>query len=191
MSDFQDRLGRYIQDELDPEIGHYSELVETCHPVERVHYTDIRNRLRSVRTVLQGLNEGSPETAEERAKSYLDGEIGPGASRHRESARGREGTILGLHYSELADALGGVRGTVYPLLPLDNAGIESIPDDPGKFVTLEEAAAALGRDPEDLERLISSGDIRAYREGRIMRLRASDVRAVYRDLFGDEEETGS
>lgn len=58
-----------------------------------------------------------------------------------------------------------------------------------EYFSFDKALQKLSLDEEDLKRLISAGEIRAFREGSRMRLRAEDVQRVARDL-GIGEEVG-
>lgn len=58
-----------------------------------------------------------------------------------------------------------------------------------EYLSFENALRKLSLEEEDLKRLISAGEIRAFREGSRMRLRAEDVERVARDL-GIGEEVG-
>lgn len=51
-----------------------------------------------------------------------------------------------------------------------------------EFYSFEKALTDLSLDEEDLKRLISAGEIRAFRDGSKMRLRADDVQRVAQDL---------
>ncbi|MFQ5693740.1 MAG: hypothetical protein ACE5IM_11930 [Nitrospinota bacterium] len=54
------------------------------------------------------------------------------------------------------------------------------------FFSFEKALDKLSLEEEDLKRLISAGEIRAFRDGSRMRLRAEDVARVAHDLGIDE-----
>jgi excisionase family DNA binding protein len=54
------------------------------------------------------------------------------------------------------------------------------------FFSFEEALEALRLKEEELKRLVSEGEIRAFREGETMKLRRRDVEALRSELLGDE-----
>ncbi|HEX9794377.1 MAG TPA: hypothetical protein VGC54_10380 [Planctomycetota bacterium] len=58
-----------------------------------------------------------------------------------------------------------------------------------EYFSFDKAIAKLSLDEEDLKRLISAGEIRAFRDGSKMRLRAEDVSRVAKDL-GIGEQVG-
>lgn len=59
------------------------------------------------------------------------------------------------------------------------------------FYSFDKALDKLSLDEEDLKRLISAGEIRAFRDGSKMRLRAEDVSRVAQDLGAvDEADAG-
>jgi len=59
------------------------------------------------------------------------------------------------------------------------------------FYSFDKALDKLSLDEEDLKRLISAGEIRAFRDGSKMRLRAEDVSRVAQDLGAvDESDAG-
>ena len=55
-----------------------------------------------------------------------------------------------------------------------------------EFYSFEEALKELRLKEEELKRLVSEGEIRAFREGDTMRLRQSDVQALRKELTGSE-----
>ena len=55
-----------------------------------------------------------------------------------------------------------------------------------EFYNFEEALDQLRLKEEELKRLVSEGEIRAFREGETMRLRRSDVESLKRELSGGE-----
>ena len=55
-----------------------------------------------------------------------------------------------------------------------------------EFYNFEEALDQLRLKEEELKRLVSEGEIRAFREGETMRLRRSDVETLKRELTGGE-----
>lgn len=55
-----------------------------------------------------------------------------------------------------------------------------------EFFSFEEALSELRLKEEELKRLVSEGEIRAFREGDTMRLRQSDVQALRNELSGSE-----
>jgi len=55
-----------------------------------------------------------------------------------------------------------------------------------EFYSFEEALSELRLKEEELKRLVSEGEIRAFREGDTMRLRQSDVAALRNELSGSE-----
>lgn len=62
--------------------------------------------------------------------------------------------------------------------------------DSEEFLSFKKALNELSLPEEDLKRLISAGEIRAFREGSKMKLRAEDVERVRTDLGGAEELVG-
>ncbi len=59
------------------------------------------------------------------------------------------------------------------------------------FFSFDKALDKLSLDEDDLKRLISAGEIRAFRDGSKMRLRAEDVDRVAKDLGAvDESDAG-
>jgi len=55
-----------------------------------------------------------------------------------------------------------------------------------EFFSFEEALEELRLKEEELKRLVSEGEIRAFREGETMKLRRRDVEALRSELLGDE-----
>ena len=55
-----------------------------------------------------------------------------------------------------------------------------------RFYSFEEALKELRLKEEELKRLVSEGEIRAFRQGDTMRLRQSDVEALKKELTGGE-----
>jgi len=55
-----------------------------------------------------------------------------------------------------------------------------------EFYNFEEALDQLRLKEEELKRLVSEGEIRAFREGETMRLRRADVESLKRELSGGE-----
>jgi excisionase family DNA binding protein len=52
-----------------------------------------------------------------------------------------------------------------------------------KYISLDEAAEFLGVSSKTIRRLVSSGDLRAYRAGkRLVRLRSSDVESFLKPI---------
>lgn len=59
--------------------------------------------------------------------------------------------------------------------------------DPKEFLNFEDALRHLRLKEEELKRLVSEGEIRAFREGDTMKLRRQDVEHLARELLGGEE----
>jgi excisionase family DNA binding protein len=59
--------------------------------------------------------------------------------------------------------------------------------DPREFFSFEEALRHLRLKDEELKRLVSEGEIRAFRDGETMKLRRQDVEHLARELLGGEE----
>lgn len=59
--------------------------------------------------------------------------------------------------------------------------------DPKEFLNFEDALRQLRLKEEELKRLVSEGEIRAFREGDTMKLRRQDVEHLARELLGGEE----
>jgi hypothetical protein len=59
--------------------------------------------------------------------------------------------------------------------------------DPKEFLNFEDALRHLRLKEEELKRLVSEGEIRAFREGETMKLRRQDVEHLARELLGGEE----
>lgn len=59
-----------------------------------------------------------------------------------------------------------------------------------EFFSFEEALDQLRLKDEELKRLVSEGEIRAFREGDTMKLRRSDVDSLRTDLSGDVVSVG-
>ncbi|MDP6539552.1 MAG: hypothetical protein QF410_08385 [Planctomycetota bacterium] len=59
------------------------------------------------------------------------------------------------------------------------------------FFSFDEALSELRLKEEELKRLVSEGEIRAFREGDTMRLRRGDVEALRDELSGDIVDVGS
>jgi len=57
---------------------------------------------------------------------------------------------------------------------------------PDEFFSFDEALDELRLQEDELKRLVSEGDIRAFRKGDTMKLRRSDVDALRRELSGGE-----
>ncbi len=55
-----------------------------------------------------------------------------------------------------------------------------------EFFSFEEALEELRLKEEELKRLVSEGEIRAFREGETMKLRRRDVESLRSELMGDE-----
>ena len=63
-------------------------------------------------------------------------------------------------------------------------------EQPQDFLTFEQALNQLRLKEEELKRLVSEGEIRAFREGETMKLRRTDVDHLRRSLGGDELDVG-
>jgi hypothetical protein len=59
------------------------------------------------------------------------------------------------------------------------------------FFSFDEALSELRLKEEELKRLVSEGEIRAFREGDTMRLRRGDVEALRDELSGDVVDVGA
>ena len=57
---------------------------------------------------------------------------------------------------------------------------------PNEFFSFDEALDELRLKEEELKRLVSEGEIRAFRKGETMKLRRSDVEALRQELSGGE-----
>ena len=62
-------------------------------------------------------------------------------------------------------------------------------DGDGEWMSTADAARLLGITPRTLFRLIDSGDIPAYRFGRVIRIRQSDVERLGENMNTDPPET--
>ena len=59
-----------------------------------------------------------------------------------------------------------------------------------QFLSFEDALDKLRLQEEELKRLVSEGEIRAFREGDTMKLRAQDVEDLRGELTGDVKDVG-
>ena len=60
-----------------------------------------------------------------------------------------------------------------------------------QFLSFEDALDQLRLQEEELKRLVSEGEIRAFREGDTMKLRAQDVETLRSELTGDVDAGAS
>jgi len=61
---------------------------------------------------------------------------------------------------------------------------------PNEFFSFDEALDELRLKEEELKRLVSEGEIRAFRKGETMKLRRSDVEALRQELSGEVVDLG-
>lgn len=70
--------------------------------------------------------------------------------------------------------------------PLKTTQFQETDTVPDEFFSFDEALDELRLQEDELKRLVSEGDIRAFRKGDTMKLRRSDVDALRRELSGGE-----